>query len=328
MKVDSSELLRSTNIVITGASGFIGANLCNYLTNYDTNVFAFIREQSSCWRLNEKNDKINIIRINFSDKLLLKNVISEISPNFIFHFAIPPHSKLITEKDLQDQKEITSQHLNNLFYACYNLEKPLTSFIHACSGSVYKWSDGDNILKESSDFVPATLRGKLKLHQLNVAKELATKSKVHLRIARIFRAYGPYEDSHKLIVKALDAWSRNVKISLGENQFKRDYIYIDDLLDGLILLATSELPSHTEINFGSGLQYNPVEIINTLEEVLNESISKSLNSYAKNKYDQGEFSVDISQALNLLNWTPATSLKEGLSKTVQWYIKHLSNHGK
>lgn len=316
---DLNNFYNGKPVIVTGASGFIGSHVCKQLISLGASVKAFVQTKSNLWRLDSVKDDVDVIPIDMMDDVTVGNLIALIRPEYIFHFAIPPHSKLRSEDDLDIQTEITSAHLVHIFEAIERHYVPLKAFVHACSGAIYQWDNQHFVLNEKTPLKPSTLRGMLKLSQRNLCLELAKKHHVDVKLARIFRAYGPWEVNSKLIVKALDATRENTPIPLGSDDFKRDYIYINDLVDGILSLGASNLPTGIEMNFGSSTQYTAREIIEQMEDILGREIPKQLGAYAKNAYDQGNFVADCNLAKDKIGWEPKVGIKEGLKETVEWY---------
>ncbi len=316
---DRNSSYKGKRVIVTGASGFVGSHMCRRLVDLQAEVTAVVRESSNLWRLENVHDQVQLAKVNLADETRVSSLIAGVEPEYIFHFAIPPHAELNNEVDLQEQIDLTSVHLQNLFSACGQLNEQLIAFVHGCSGAVYEWTPENYILTENTPLIPATLRGRLKLSQRDLCMKLANEYGVNTKFARIFRAYGPYEVNTKLIVKALEAVQSGVPIPLGESTYKRDYIYIDDLIQGILMLGTSSLPTRTELNLGGEEQYSPEQVVAELERVLGTSVPKQLKAFPKNDYDRGDFIADCSLAKEKLGWKPNTSFSEGLAKTVEWY---------
>ena len=204
-------------MIITGGAGFIGSHLSRVLSKYEANVHALVRKDSDLWRLKDIEGNINILEVDMLDSEAFNQLIGVVKPNYIFHFAIPPHSLLRGPYDLRNQLDITSRHLINIFQSIKSQKPELISFVHACSGAIYEWSEQNYILRENTPRRPSTLRGLLKLNERNLCLYFGKNYKVPVRLARVFRAYGPWENKSKLIVKSLEAARTKTAIPLGNN---------------------------------------------------------------------------------------------------------------
>ena len=309
------------NILITGGSGFIGSNLARDLLAQKANVQLFVRQESDLWRLKDINSEINKFKVNPSDFDSILHAMNEVQPHYIFHFAQPASNKYLTQRvlDFQQQLSHTYTYLINLLEAARENQKNLVSFVQACSSYIYRWAPDKYLLHEKTPFDPTTLRGIAKLNERNICMYFARQKKLPINIARIFRAYGPWDSGQKLIVTALRAARLNQPFPVANSCFKRDYIFTKDLTEGILLLAKSNLPTGTEMNFGSGQQFSALEIIETMENILGTEIPKITDAYPPNPYDKGNFLADISLAKNVLGWQPGTSIDEGLRQTIEWY---------
>jgi len=307
------------DIIVTGGTGFIGSSLIRRLISFDAIVHVLIRNNSNLWRLENIKQFIHIIKVDLLDLPSLSKIITKINPQYIFHFAFPSNDILQNPFDFQTQLDQTSRHLINLLQSISSKQSNLKSFIHTCSSTIYQWSEERYRLSENTPFDPSSLRGMLKLNERNICQYFSRTHVVPIKLARIFRAFGPWDINNKLIISALDAARNSTPIRLGNNRYKRDYIFTSDLVNGILLLANSDLPPGTEMNFGGGSQHSALEIVKILEDILEVEIPKILNSYPKNPLDKGDFTADISFAKKMLNWRPEFSIPQGLKITVDWY---------
>ncbi len=310
-----------SNIIVTGGNGFIGANLSRFLVNRQANLFSFVRKNANLWRLQEIEKDINIVEIDLSQPSEVNRAIQAIKPTYLFHLAIPPHAELVDEASLSQQVDISRRNLNNLANAISG-KSYFKCMIHACSSAIYQWAPDTFTLSESTPPAPTTLRGRLKYEERNTCLQFINKRKIPIKMARIFRTYGPWESDQKLIGKALNAARTGQEIGLGKATYKRDYIYIDDLSEGMLALAKHGNSKIREVNFGAGKDYSPQEIVSCMEELLGMDIPKTYGTYEKNDFDQGRYVADRRLARETLNWEPKYSLKEGLQSTINWHQNH------
>jgi len=311
---------KNANVLITGGAGFIAANLARTLIGLQAKVFLIVKPTSDRWRIKDISNKATILDIDLSDDNSLNKVITEVSPSIVFHLAQTSAYLLKSADDYHRHLSISTGNLINLFNCLLNSN--ITGFVHACSSMIYRRNKDSYRLSENTPFDPINFRGMIKLNERNICKHFARKHKFPVRLARIFRAYGPWDHSNGLIIKALDTCRTNSQIQLAEKQFKRDYIYIDDLTNAMLAIGINNLEPGAEINLAGSNQYSAPEIIHMLEQVLGMKILKSAQNYPRNTFDFGNIIGDTTKAKELINWEPATPILEGLRKTVTWYKIH------
>ena len=145
---------------------------------------------------------------------------------------------------------------------------------------------------------------------------------VDVRIMRIFNTYGPnmrFDDGRVIsnfIVQAL----RNEKITLyGDGNQTRSFCYVDDLIDGMILLMKSEY--REPVNIGNPNEFSIKELANLVRSLINPNIEFEYKELPKDDPKQRKPSIQL--AKELLNWEPKIELKDGLIKTIHWFKNNL-----
>jgi len=141
-----------------------------------------------------------------------------------------------------------------------------------------------------------------------------------ITIFRPFNIFGPGQADWFLIPKivkqvASDAFQ---KIEVNDLRPKRDYVYVDDVIDALVL----SLKNISSIfNIGSGVSFSVEEIINIAMEVA--CISKKYQSSNERRpIEIDNVVADIRWAKQQLGWTPQTSFKEGIKRCLEYYRTH------
>ena len=142
--------------------------------------------------------------------------------------------------------------------------------------------------------------------------------KVDVRIARIFNTYGPnmhINDGRAVSNFIVSALKNNILTINGEGLQTRSFMYIDDLIDGIIKLMKAEI--HTPVNLG-----NPDEITikQLADNILELSKSKSSIIYKPMPQDDPlKRKPDIGLATEMLKWKPKINLEQGLNKTIEYF---------
>ncbi len=142
-------------------------------------------------------------------------------------------------------------------------------------------------------------------------------------VLRLFLVYGVGQDQRRFLPQVINGClkSESFATSLGEQL--RDFCYVDDIVNGVILAMTSPLAFGEVINLASGV---PVRIRHVLEKV-QTIIGQGEPLFGKFPYRAGEsmaLYADISKAKRLLSWEPKIGLDEGLEKTIGFYRAQLS----
>jgi len=143
------------------------------------------------------------------------------------------------------------------------------------------------------------------------------KYNISSTILRPFNVFGPGQSISFLIPSILQQITSHQKITVRDLSPKRDYIFVDDLVD--MIIKSIGLTNNLNIfNVGSGVSHSVIEVINLLQAIM----STSLPVYTKNDVRKNEIIdtvADISQARKLLSWEPKHSFREGLKKTIDGY---------
>jgi UDP-glucuronate decarboxylase len=152
--------------------------------------------------------------------------------------------------------------------------------------------------------------------------------KLRIKVARIFNTYGPRMHPNdgrvvsNLVVQAL--LGRDITI-YGDGSQTRAFCYVDDLIDGLMRLMGTRNEVTGPVNIGNPKEFSILELASTVIE-LTGSRSRIVHRPLPQD-DPRQRRPDISQANQLLSWTPQISLKDGLTKTIAYFDELLKDDG-
>ena len=145
---------------------------------------------------------------------------------------------------------------------------------------------------------------------------------ISIRIARIFNTYGPHMDPQdgrvvcNFIVQALQGLPLTI---YGDGKQTRSFCYVDDLIEGLICLMDSNYQK--PVNLGNPSEFTMIELANTIQEILDTNLEIEFKDLPGD--DPKRRCPDISVAARELDWSPKTSLKDGLLPTIAWLREHI-----
>jgi UDP-glucuronate decarboxylase len=150
--------------------------------------------------------------------------------------------------------------------------------------------------------------------------------RLQVKVARIFNTYGPRMHPNdgrvvsNFIVQAL--LGREITV-YGDGLQTRSFCYVDDLIDGLVQLMATPPAVTGPVNLGNPAEFSMLELATMVIE-LTGSHSRIVHR-AKPEDDPKQRQPDISRAQHLLDWKPRTALKDGLTRTIAYFERLLSD---
>ena len=149
------------------------------------------------------------------------------------------------------------------------------------------------------------------------------KNKWPMSIIRFFNVYGPRQNPIYIVSKSVHRILNGLAPELYDGgQQTRCFTYIEDVIDGIILAATLESAVGHAFNLGNTVENKMSDVVNTILKVTNSNL-KIRHIDTKEKYGNVYEDIyrrvpDTEKAYNILNWKAATSMEEGVQKTVNW----------
>ena len=304
---------KSKTVLVTGAGGFIGKNVCLRLRDLKYNVL----ELDNLSRFgNKKINQKNLINGSVFDKKLMKRLISK--SDIIIHMAAINGTKNFYSRP-KEVFEVGIRGIMNI-YDCLPT-KTSKKILIASSGEVY----GEPKYIPTDENIPLTVSdifnnrysyGGGKIVQDLVARYLISSKAKDCTVFRPHNVYGPQMGyDHvipELLKKTLNA-NRFLEIQ-GTGNETRAFCYIDDFLDGLLLLIKKRFNHFDIFNIG-----NPTEVkIKTLAKTIIKKSKKKLK-IKHIKIEKGSSKrrcPDISKLSNL-GYKPKIDLEKGIDKFIK-----------
>ena len=136
--------------------------------------------------------------------------------------------------------------------------------------------------------------------------------------ARTFMTYGPRQDARKLVPHVITSLLRGEQPALSSGDWEADWIYVDDVIDGLIAAALTEAVEGGSFDLGTG---STISSRSWSRRSSSCSIPRSRRRSARSRivHRAPVRAADVEQARSVLGWQPRISLDEGLRRTIRWY---------
>lgn len=307
------------SVFITGAGGFIGANLTRRLIehNYDIHVLAQTKKIS--WRLEDIAKFITIHIGDITDFSFLKKSLAKIKPKYIVHLAT--YGSYPFQEEMDKIVKVNIEGTKNLLEASKDI--PYECFINTGSSSEYGFKEKP--MREDDFCDPVSFYAVTKLAATQLCKVFANINDKPIISLRLFSVYGPYEEPTRLIpiIIKLLILKRPIKLTAG-NQ-RRDFVYVDDVTNAFIkALELGNKAKGKILNVGTGIEHSNYDVVGQLFQVTNKKTRVVKGAYPKRYWDTLHWKADISNTKKILNWNPEHSLTKGLHATYSWFEKNLS----
>lgn len=318
--------------VVTGANGFVGSHMVDYLLSKGHHVKCIVRTSSNLRWLEGKD--VEIFKCGLFDKEGLKEVLK--SADYLFHIAGVVKSKK-EEGYFKGNVETT----RNLLEVVSEVNQGIKRIVIVSSQTAGGPSlNGNTPKKESDPAVPITTYGRSKKAQEDLAKEYMDK--LPITIARAPAIYGERDTEIYLVFKT---YKQGLFTLIGFDDKKLSLIHVADLVRGLYLCAVSERGKGEIYNISSSEFYSwgPIgmEIGKALKKkavtlrfphMLVYSVAGAAQFFAlfspkaatfniekARDFVQSFWTLDPSKAKQDLGFTQEISLSEGIKRTIDWY---------
>jgi UDP-glucuronate 4-epimerase len=312
------------NILVTGGAGFIGSHLCECLLNEGAKVIC-LDNFDNFYDPSIKIKNVEGIAKKFSEQFELvtgdirnpdhlKGIFQKNQIDSVVHLAARAGVRPSIAEPLLYQ-DVNIRGTNVLLEACK--ATGIKNFVFASSSSVYGENQRVPFTEEDLEIQPISPYGATKR-----AGELLCYSYHHLygtNIAclRIFTAYGPRQRPEMAIHKFTRLIDQGEKIPIyGDGSTRRDYTYIDDLIEGI--LGVIRYHKGFEVyNLGESQTTSLIELIKLIEGAFGEKAD--IEMLATQPGDVSITYADITKAKRVLGYQPKVKMEEGIRRFVEWY---------
>ncbi|HJS23096.1 MAG TPA: GDP-mannose 4,6-dehydratase [Pyrinomonadaceae bacterium] len=312
------------NLLITGGAGFIGSHLVDRLLATDVERVTVIDDFNDFYDPSIKRDNIrehlkdprySLNEVDIRNRAALEQVFKTNNFDCVVHLA----ARAGVRPSLSEPQLYTETNINgtlNLLELARSSN--IKQFVFGSSSSVYginakvPFSEDDPIRQPISPYAATKGAGELLCHTYSHLYGLRCVC------LRFFTVYGPRQRPDLAIHKFAKLISEREPIPVfGDGTTRRDYTYVDDIIDGVMAAIDYKQSNYEVINLGESRTVELNELISLLEKQLDTHAI--IDRQPPQPGDVPQTFADISKARTLLGYQPKTQIEEGLHRFVEWF---------
>ena len=314
--------LRKNKILVTGAEGFIGSHLVEYLVKKDYNVKALVHYNflnSWGWLDELSSDTLTNVEVvagDVKDGSSLENIMKDCAK--VFHLAALigiPYSYFAPQSYVETNIIGTLNILENA-------KKLETERVLITSTSEVYGSAQFVPINESHPFQGQSPYSASKIAADKLAESFHKSFNLPVCIVRPFNTYGPRQSARAIIPTIItQILSGEKKIFLGNLNAKRDLNFVTDVVNAFVEISNCKLAIGEEINIASETEISVSQLANKILKILdsNAKIISKKNRLRPKESEVNRLLGSNEKLQRITKWKPKVSIDQGLKETIEWF---------
>ena len=328
-------------VLVTGGAGFIGSAVVRRLLN-ETNVKVFNLDKlgyasdlTSIKALSGAKERHLLLRVDLADAKSTEDAVQQANPDLVLHLAAESH----VDRSITGPGAFISSNVNGTFHllqavrthweALPEERRAAFRFHHISTDEVFGSLGPEGHFSETTPYDPRSPYSASKAASDHLVQAWHHTYGLPVVLTNCSNNYGPWQYPEKLIpVVVLKAASGKPIPLYGDGMNVRDWLYVDDHVEALLLAATRGRLGTSYCVGGNGERNNRqvVETICTLMDQLRPQgapHARLIRLVSDRAGHDRRYSIDPTRIRNELGWQPRHSFAKGLEATVRWYLDHL-----
>jgi UDP-glucose 4-epimerase len=294
-------------VLVTGGSGFIGAHLCDRLLNCGARVHAISREPNHA-----VSENLRWWHADLKDVSAIRGVFKAVRPEIVFHLA----SYVVGARELD---VVLPTFYDNLASTVHLL----TEAAEAGCGRIVLASSSEEPQTSDDSTFPCSPYAAAKWASSMYGRMFHQLFQTPVVMPRIFMTYGPNQkDAKKLVPFVICQLLSGQAPKLSSGRRLADWIYVDDVVEGLLRASVTPGIEGCAFDLGSGSLVSVRGIVEQIVQIVGNGIEPALDALRDRPFEQ-ERAADTTFLSEKLGYQPKTPLKLGLEATVNWYRRQL-----
>lgn len=303
----------SKRALVTGAAGFVGANLVRRLLRDGHEVHVLVRGPAPAWRLAGIEREIHPHETDVTDREQVRGSVGSVRPDWVFHLAA--YGAYSRQADAERIVQTNVVGCMALLDAC--AETGVEAFVQSGSSSEYGWKG--HAAREEERIEPNSVYAIAKAAATHYCQFLARQRDLNAITLRLYSIYGPFEEPTRLVPTLLAYGIRGALPPLVSPKTARDYVYVEDAVDALVSVAGAAGIARASVyNVCSGIQTSLAGMVEHTRQILNIQAEPVWGTMPPRSWDSDIWVGDPSAMRRDTGWSATTHVRGGLERTLQW----------
>ncbi len=314
-------------ILVTGGAGFIGSNFIHLFLKKNSD-YSIVNLDLLTYAGNPDNligvqddQRYHFVKGDICDRQLLCKLFREYNFSTVIHFAAESHvDRSITGPEAFITTNVLgTQCLLHVAKEFWNGNYEGRRFIHVSTDEVYGSLGPTGYFFEETPIAPNSPYSASKAGSDLLVRAYFETFHFPSIITRCSNNYGPYQYPEKLIPLMITNALREIPLPVyGDGLNIRDWLFVEDHCSAILAVVSRGTPGRV-YNIGGNNEHTNIEIVKLLLAELGKS--EKLITYVNDRLGHDRrYAIDASRIKNELGWVPSVRFKDGLKKTIQWYV--------
>jgi dTDP-glucose 4,6-dehydratase len=324
-------------ILITGGAGFIGSHVVRlFVTKYpdyhiiNLDVLTYAGNLENLTDV-ERSPNYTFVKVDITDEAAIDKVFSENRIEGIIHLAAESH----VDRSISDPMAFIKTNILGTVVLLNAAKKYWKDdllgklFYHISTDEVYGSLGDEGLFTEETSYDPRSPYSASKASSDHLVRAYHHTYGLPVVISNCSNNYGANQFPEKLIPLAINNIKNSKPIPVyGKGENVRDWLFVEDHAAAIDLIFHKGKHGDT-YNIGGNNEWKNIDLIKLLCEIMDDKLhrgkgeSEKLITYVKDRAGHDlRYAIDSSKLQNELGWTPSLRFEEGLTKTVEWYLKN------
>lgn len=326
-------------VLVTGAAGFIGSAVARRLIQVEQHDVVAVDKLTYAGNLDSLqpvagDPRFNFERADICDAAELRRIFAQYEPAAVLHLAAESH----VDRSIDGPADFFRTNLLGTFtlleearryWARLSAERRRDfRFVHVSTDEVFGDAEDGEAFRVDTPYRPSSPYAASKAGADHLARAWLRTYGLPVIVTNCSNNFGPYQYPEKLIpLTVLNVLEGRELPVYGRGDNVRDWLYVEDHVDGLLLALTKGQPGETYLFGGSGERAN-IDVVRAICRLMDELApardrgpSERLIRFVEDRPGHDKrYAVDASKAERELGWKPAHTFDEALRATVAWYL--------